>query len=230
VLRIVNSRGVPGTAGVMVRDPSGARLLIANHHVIFGGGASEGEVVWALPPDDEDALPEPRAAAVGTARAGRIGRVTFQGTVYFVDCALIELFDLTRFPDWLRSVLDGPWPAAVAAAHPGAGAIKHGASTGTTQGTIIDAAYPDRPFIEGRSWTAPGQLLIQPRDLDLNFSAPGDSGAALLDEQGRILGLMWGSNSGGQGVACPIEPVLDCLGVALEKSDDVPGVRGRRSA
>jgi hypothetical protein len=228
-LRIVNSRGVPGTAGVMARDHSGARLLIANHHVIFGGGAATGEVVWALPPDDEGAR-EPRAAALGTARSGRIGRVSFEGAVYFVDCALIELSDLTRFPDWLRSVLDGPWPAAVAAAHPGAGAIKHGPSTGTTLGTIIDAAYPDRPFIEGRSWTAPGQLLIQSRDPELNFSAPGDSGAALLDEQGRILGLMWGSNSGGQGVACPIEPVLDCLGVALEKSDDVPGVRGRRSA
>ena len=230
VLRIVNSRGVPGTAGVMVRDPAGGRLLIANHHVIFGGGASAGETVWALSPDDEDPLLDPRAAALGTARSGRIGRVTFQGTVYFVDCALIELFDDTRFPEWLRSALDGPWPTALAAAHPGAGAIKHGSSTGTTEGTIVDAAYPDRPFMEGRSWAAPRQLLIQSRDPELNFSAPGDSGAALLDEQGRILGLMWGSNTGGQGVACPIEPVLDCLGVVLGKPDDATGVRGRRSA
>jgi hypothetical protein len=70
------------------------------------------------------------------------------------------------------------------------------------------AGQPSRRF-RGRWRTAPAQLLVDPRSRDLNFATPGDSGAALVDEQGRVVG----SNANGQGVyvsrkvpACDLAP------------------------
>jgi hypothetical protein len=80
---------------------------------------------------------------------------------------------------------------------------------------VADVAYPDRPGIEGRVYEAPNQLLVRPRRGEETFSAPGDSGAFLLDERGFVVGLMWGCNANGEGVACPIAPVLECLGVSM---------------
>ena len=52
-LRIASARGVPGTAGALVADGSGRLLLLANYHVVFGGGAAAGDPVWAIPPGCE---------------------------------------------------------------------------------------------------------------------------------------------------------------------------------
>lgn len=208
-VRIVNARGVPGVAGALVRDTWGVTYLLASHHVVFGGGAEEGDTVWALPP--VAGLDEP--VLLGCARRGRLGLVEFAGETWFVDGALIELDDAPDWPPWLREALTGPWPTAAAQAKPGAAVHKRGTATGLTRGTLLDVAYPDRPFIDGREWTAPGQLLVASRDPDRAFSAPGDSGAPLLDERGHMVGLLWGATAAGDGVACPAEPLLHHLGV-----------------
>jgi len=79
----------------------------------------------------------------------------------------------------------------------------------------VDVAFPDAPFIEGREWIATSQLLVDSLDPQLNFTARGDSGATLLDGAGHVVGLVWGATMHGQGLACPIQPVLDCLSVSL---------------
>jgi hypothetical protein len=182
---------------------------------MLGGGAVIGDRVWAIPPESEDdEAGEP--VCLGRASSGQIGRVTSGDETYFVDCAVVAIADESSFPAWLRAVLaDNPWPSETAAAESGMRVFKCGATTEFTEGVMVDVAYPDHPFIDGRSWSAPGQLLVDSRDPELNFSAPGDSGASVLDERGRIVGLLWGSTANGQGIACPIEPVLDCLGVKL---------------
>lgn len=213
-LRIASAHGVPGTAGALVVGADGLRCVLTNHHVMFGGGAVVGDRVWALAPEDE-IYQAREAVCLGRARSGQIGRVTFNDETYFVDCAVVAIADETLFPVWLKSVLSETWPLETAGAEPGMSVFKCGAGTEFTEGTVVDVAYPDHPFIDGRSWSAPGQLLVDSRDPELNFSAPGDSGAALLDGGGRIIGLLWGSTANGQGIACPIEPVLDCLKVTL---------------
>jgi hypothetical protein len=218
LLRIASARGVPGMAAGLAQDLTGALFVLANYHVVFGGGATGGDRVWAVPAEDDHGGGL-EAVCLGRARTGRIGRVTFQGDTYFVDCALVELADKGSFAPWLQCLMNGPWPTEIGAAEPGMSVFKNGATTGFTEGVLVDVAYPDYPFIDGRCWTAPGQLLVDCRDPELNFSAAGDSGAALLDNGGRILGLLWGSNTSGQGVACPIQPVLDCLGVTLTSAD-----------
>jgi hypothetical protein len=209
-LRIANARGVPGTAGPVVTDRAGARFVLANHHVLYGEGAVPGDRVWALPP--EDGHGEHTVAYLGRARGGTIGRVTFRDEAVFVDCALIEL--ASELPEWLAIGTNSE--RGVAAARPGLEVVKHGARTGTTHGVIADVAYPDRPYVEGRVWIAENQLLIESREPDLVFSGPGDSGAGITDELGRIVGLLWGSNANGQGIACPIEAVLHALEVSLD--------------
>jgi hypothetical protein len=226
VLQIVNERGVPGTTAALVSDADGRRYLLANHHLVFGGGGAPGGRVWALPAQSAD--PQ-EAVVIGLARSGNIGRVSFGGEVCFVDCALVELADPAGFPRWLRLVLGDAWPAEAAPADPGIPVVKHGPATGTTRGVILDIEYPDHAVIAGRKWSAPGQLLVGSRDPELIFCAPGDSGAALLDDRGRILGLVWGSNESGQGVACPIGPVLDCLSVTLAPSPTAAGPGPRRT-
>lgn len=212
-LRIASARGVPGTAGAVVEHSSGTRYLLSNEHVVFGGGAELGDPVWAIPPErmDDDVT---GAVLLGRVFSGRIGRVTFEGEDCFVDCALVELVE-SALPAWIAERLDGLAAFETAAPEPGIAVCKSGAATGRTEGVLVDIAYPDYPVIDGRTWSAPGQLLVDSQNPELNFSAPGDSGSALFDVNGRLLGLLWGSNLSGQGVACPIAPVLDCLKVTL---------------
>lgn len=219
-LQIASARGVPGTAGPMVRNRERARLLLANYHVLLGPGASVGDEVWAISPDDSGIAPE--ATPIGRVLCGHLGTVSFANEVYFVDCALIELSDSFEIAQWLRAALVAITRSSqITTGVPGMRLSKNGAATGRTEGVLVDVAYPDRPFIADRGWEAPRQLLVDSRDPELNFSAPGDSGAALFDDRGRVVGLLWGSNGTGQGIACPIGPVLDCLGVALPSTLDL---------
>jgi hypothetical protein len=213
-LAIANANGLPGTAGLIVVDAEGARAVLTNHHVVFAGGAAIGDRVWALPSVTDGHDPAD-VVCLGRTRAGRIGRITFTGETCFVDCALVRMENEELFPTWLIASLADLYVTEVANAEPGLPVIKCGATTGLTAGMIADVAYPDHPYIGDRWWKAPGQLLIDSRDGELNFSAAGDSGAAVLDEQGRVVGLLWGSNANGQGISCPIAPVLDCLGATL---------------
>lgn len=216
LVRLVNSRGVPGTAGPLVRDAHG-RFLLCNHHVIFGCGAAVGDCVWALAGDD---LGGSSAVLVGHARRSQFGRVSYRGELVFVDCALVEIVAAEDLPVWLRSAVAGSAiPAGVGRAATGHLVCKHGAATGITEGRIADAAYADLQQLDDRTAPAPLQLLVDSVDEQLNFSAPGDSGAALLDDAGRVVGLLWGCNFRGQGIACPIEPVLAALGVLLEATE-----------
>jgi len=210
-LRFANARGVPGTAGLLVRGRDGAALLLTSHHVVFGDGAVEGDRVWALPEEGEGA----GAVRLGRALRGVLGRVSVGPAACFVDCALIAL-DAGDRPAWLAGALAAlERPRASAAAAAGQAVRKHGAATGVTEGVVRDVGYADRPFIAGRVWEAPGQLLIAARDAELNFSAPGDSGATVVDHDDRVVGLLWGCNGNGEGIACPIAPVLVCLEVGL---------------
>jgi hypothetical protein len=206
-LTIASANGVPGTAAAIC-EADGTLCLLTNHHVAHGGGSEEGAPVWALPPDP---FADGRPVRLGSVRRGVLGRVTFRGEVYFVDCALVTLVAPASLPEWLQLSLNDMYYAGLACADAGLRVTKCGPVTGFTEGVIVDASYPDTPFIEGRSWTATGQLLVESSDPELNFAAEGDSGAALRDDAGRLAGVIWGVNANGQAIASPIRPVLDCL-------------------
>lgn len=214
MLAIANARGVPGTVAVLVRMRDGRRGLLSCFHVLFGRGAGEGDTVWALVDSPRGA----RRVALGKTVRGMLGRVTHEGRVVFVDCALAVLADALDLPEVVTGDLGSIAGARAATPRVGAAVTKRGPVTGETRGTVVETDHFDSPFVEGRAYEAPAQLRIRPDgDDDECFSGAGDSGAAVIDEDGGVVGLLWGSNAAGEGIACPLRPVLDHLDVELEE-------------
>jgi hypothetical protein len=57
---------------------------------------------------------------------------------------------------------------------------------------------------------------LKPLDQNKVFSADGDSGAVVVDAANKAIGLLWGTNVRGEGIACPIAPVLYAMNITLE--------------
>lgn len=209
--RIANSRGVPGTLGcVAVARHDGSAVLLTNHHVLFGAGAAERDPVWLV--EDREGILSFRE--VGRSLYGRLGTVRHLGAEHYVDCAVGTLAGLSPVPQRRLRLADLPPGDEEVPPAPGDRVRKTGWATGTTEGVVVDVAYPDVALVEGRAYPAPRQLLVRPAEGAAGpFSAEGDSGAVLRDEGGRAVGLLWGVNHRGESVACHIGPVLEVLGI-----------------
>jgi hypothetical protein len=211
--RIVNARGVPGTLGccAWTRDTA-ERVLVGSWHVLFGEGARSGDGIYIVQEG------QPQYALIAHARGGTLGPVAYDGATYHVDAAIA----LCR-EDAARRRLNPPNPVSPrSACWASAGDVvhMHGAASGTTSGIVVDVAYPDLAMIEGRPIDAPGQILVRPAEGDAvaPFAAIGDSGAVLIDSNARAVGLLWGSNGRGEGIACHLLPALEALNVTLALS------------
>jgi hypothetical protein len=206
--RIANARGVPGTVGGLVTAPADGAMLLSSHHVLFGAGAESEEPVWSVGEREKG----PDFRRVGIASRGRLGTVMHKGDEYHVDCALARLDRSSRLGR--RRALRPAPPRPLRA---GDRVFKLGGATGATEGVVVDAEHPAVAELDGRTHAAPRQILVRPRAGAAPFSAPGDSGAALRDVDGTIVGLIWGATDRGESLACHIGPVLDCLGVRLAR-------------
>lgn len=214
---IANSQGVPGTLGCRAWvQRTGQPLLLSSHHVLFGKNAQRGDRVWHVRPGAAAHRYHPIARNL----EGRAETIRYDGQPYFIDAAVAAL-------DPLRATESIASPARRAVATLGQLVVKHGATTGRTTGRIIDICYPDRWFAHEQSRDAPGQLLIAPADASPPgetrgpsdarpaFCHTGDSGSVVRDDTGAVVGLLWGSNARGEGVACHIGPVLQVLRIGL---------------
>ena len=209
-VRIVNARGIPGTLGCFALTLDDRRLVfLTSHHVVFGDGAREQQPIW-IAAEGKD-LPFRRLAR---ARHGRCGPVTHAGTIVFVDCATVELNEPAPPAGW-RVVEDSKGQAPPLAA--GDPVTKTGATTGTTHGTVVETEFSERVRLNGRTHEARGQILVRPSVPGSPFTADGDSGAVLRNRDGSIVGLLWGADPRGYGLACPIDPVLRVLHVCLAR-------------
>ena len=189
--RIVSSRGIPGTAGALARTRhDGRRVLLTTWHVLFGDDEEGGEVFVG-------------EEAAGRALYGKLGLVQLDGDEVHVDCAVASYEG--RCNDL---------PRGHASARAGQPVTKHGAATGITRGVIVSVDFANDVLVGGRTYRASRQILVRSSD-GTPFSAEGDSGALLLDENERAVGLLWGANTSGEGVACPIAPVLYAMNITL---------------
>ena len=194
---IAGVRGVPGTAGCLARTLHEKRLvLITTQHVLVDAGGRGGAPVSVIERAANAQVRQP----IGTAGWSRRGTVQFDGGAVHVDCGVVELVESLLN----THVIDD----AIALPRAGARVTKVGAATGTTEGVITDAAYGAHARIDGREHSAPRQIRVRSMTRDRPFSAPGDSGAILRDETGALVGLLWGATQAGDGIACPIAPVL----------------------
>jgi hypothetical protein len=202
--RIANSRGVLGTLGCFALSLEDRRpLLLTSEHVLFGGGGREGEPVWM-------AEAESRQRA-GTTRHGRRGLVRYGGHEVHLDCASAELD-----PDIARTLDLQPEPAGdmVEREQP---VQTVGHTTGAVRGTVFESDYQGVARIAGRDFQTRGQILVRPEKPGMAFNAAGDSGAALRTADGKIVGIVWGATPAGEGLACPIAPVLWVLHLELAR-------------
>jgi hypothetical protein len=94
---------------------------------------------------------------------------------------------------------------------------KVGPGTGATDGVLLDDRHVERVRFGFVEMPVPNQLLIRSKRQGSHFASHGDSGALVCDDQGRAVGLLWGADGAGRGVACPIGPVLDQLNVTFEE-------------
>lgn len=203
---IANAKGIPGTLGCLALTRDDDRLVfLTSHHVLFGVGAKEQNAVWLAARDNRDSM-----QPVARTRHGRCGTVTDSGTDIFVDCAVAEV-DPRLVPQEYRIVPEGGGSTPV----PGDRVSKTGAGTGRTEGIVVDTNYTDTIRVAGRKITAAGQILARPVVPGDIFSASGDSGAVLRSADGAVIGLLWGVDARGFGLACPIAPVLWVLHLYL---------------
>jgi hypothetical protein len=140
--------------------------------------------------------------------------VVSDGHRYFVDCAVVRVdADLS----WDARVA-GRRITGVVCAYRGMRVWKLGACSGETSGIVVDDRHEESAHVGMGYEVVPNQLLIQsiPAAGRNRFSDGGDSGAILLDEEARAVGLLWGASPSGYALACPIGPVLEALGIDLE--------------
>lgn len=201
--RIANCKGIPGALGCLAYSlHTGQRVILSNWHIMFGKGAVKGDKIWLVETNgDKEKLHD-----IGRVINGRIGSIKFGSKNIYVDCA-ISSFTGER-------ITGMPAPKAHANAQPGEQVYKYGPVTGFTTGTVVTTTYNDTALLDEQTYDAPGQLLIKSEN-GYPFSGAGDSGAVVLNADNKVIGLLWGTNKKGEGLACPIEPVVDVLNIAF---------------
>ncbi|MGJ3246517.1 MAG: hypothetical protein ACFE0I_10625 [Elainellaceae cyanobacterium] len=214
---IVNQYGVPGTLGCFAYlGKDNTRVLLSSYHVLFGKGGKRRENVQLVKNGQGH---QPEFFVLGKTLAGKVGTVDYCGAPYYIDCAVAEIS-----PNWqINTCVPSAKTAirGVATAELGSRVRKISGLTGITEGIVTDINYPDEAYVGSRVWEAPNQILIKPvmhignSDDKPRFSTPGDSGAAILNEDNKIIGLQWGCNGKGEGVACHIEPVIQFLNLEI---------------
>ena len=211
--RIANSRGVPGTLGCIAYTlHDGRPVLLSTWHVLFGNDAREESAVWLL----DEFGDGHRFSGIGKTLYGKIGTLQFAGEDYYVDCAVASCTQVTPvLANQTRTALTTV-VAGYEAARLGSVVTKTGAATGVTRGTVVDVRYSDSTFVKGSAYSKPRQMLVRPLEGHDVFSAEGDSGALIVDASNKAVGLLWGTNVRGEGVACPIAPVLYAMNITLD--------------
>jgi len=122
-----------------------------------------------------------------------------------VDAALARPLDPAQF---VAEIFKIGWPRGVHQATLGTRVQKTGRTTGHTQGTITQIEVTTSVDYNGRMATFTNQLMAS------GMSAGGDSGSAILDEDGLVVGLLY-AGSGQATLINPIQTVLNLLKVEL---------------
>ncbi len=205
-----HANGDSGTFGCTVKDAAGAKYLLSCNHVIaaMNGGVKGSDAVW-----------QPGAGNGGNS-ASRIGVLydyayisTGGATGNRIDAALCKPDTMGDAAVTVKGI--GPL-AGVQSAPLGAAVRKSGAKTGLTKGKIrmrnvsILVDYPG-----GVQALFDGQLGIISTSSG-NFSAQGDSGSVVVDDQDRAVGLVISALSGVDlTIANPMADVLGHFNVSI---------------
>ncbi|MDO1444630.1 hypothetical protein Q0590_00125 [Rhodocytophaga aerolata] len=214
-----------GTLGCFVTLTGDTKVhLLTNHHVIIGMNGAVGNLVGH--PDAPSVCCCCACGDIGKITAGQVGVVTPPvGTPNIVDAAIAILHgqnagddEETRFTNKIINI--GPVFGS-AAPIPGDIVRKRGRTTHFTEGTIdiinhsptVNYGTEDNPI----HITYVNQIRVKPNAPYPRFSAPGDSGSAIVNNLNQVVGLHF-SGSGDLSIANRITQVIDRLGIAVMSS------------
>ncbi|WP_174768626.1 trypsin-like peptidase domain-containing protein, partial [Cellulomonas biazotea] len=210
-------RSVNGTLGVVVTERhTGRALALTNWHVAAGDGLEDVGSQWVQP-----------ARADGARPGDQIGQLVRGTLTDRIDAAVVALAPGAR---WVPGIVGIGAVTGSAKAVAGSVVRKHGRTTGLRTGRVVSTDFTTSvDFGPGIGWrTLRDQLRVEPEPGQTSFSAGGDSGSAVVDEDGKVVGLLWaGEHDGSYSVANPIDAVLGTLGVDVATP---ASVRARRAA
>ena len=218
-LPVSATRGLAGTAGAITREPATGRLLLlgAGHVMTSGQDAA----LWQPTPCVKSGC---TCNQVGSVERARQGCVEHAGHQYFVDVAVATIE--ADVP--LDTRIAGVAIVGVTRAERGMRVWKLGAATGRTEGVVLDERHVEIARTAAGDVRAVNQILIRALGGRPVFSLVGDSGALVMDEKNRAVGMLWGASPSGDAVACHLEPALDALAieVAAEVTRGAPALPG----
>jgi hypothetical protein len=194
-----------GALGALVLERGTRRpLLLGADHVLRANNRSQR--VWQPAPCGEHGC---ECNVVARVLRGKRSIVQWREHWYYIDAAVAALESDVEFV-----------PSVVRAKRASAGlrVSKVGPATGTTTGIVADTNHVDNVRFGLIAGAVPNQILIRPHAPHESFAANGDSGALVCDESGCAIGLLWGADGWGRGVACPIGPVLEQLSIDFQEA------------
>lgn len=224
-----------GTLGCLVTR-GGETFILSNNHVLANSNlAKRGDAILQPGPYDGGTLPADLVATLedfvpvvlgeqesgcafarGTARFlsdaarlvgsdARLKAVTVQRTENLVDAAIARPVS----PDAVtREILGIGAPTGVAEAELGMRVRKSGRSTGLTSGEITQIDVTADIDYDGKTARFTDQIMAGA------MSQGGDSGSAVLDDEGRVVALLF-AGSDSATLANRIQPVFEALKVEL---------------
>lgn len=191
-----------GTFGALVTANGRIELLSNSHVLALSGKAKKGDAILA--PARDDGGESPRDVIAHLSKFKRF--VTGGAFVNKADCALATPV-LERLDDFKSAVPRVGVPSGTITAKRGMKIVKVGRTTGRTFGVVQDTHFR---FV--LKYQGVGNVGFTDQVLCSRYSAPGDSGALVIDrESGCATGLHFASAPEGS-VFSPIAAVLQALG------------------
>jgi hypothetical protein len=197
-----------GTLGCLARNnEDGKWVILSNAHVLTANAAKPGDRIYQPAPAEIPAIsskelplrPADDGNVVGSIVRAVINEKVDAGIAAVDEQAVngsllneINGLSVNGIPHY--NVIVGQSTAVA-----GQIVFKVGEVSGRTEGRIVDVNYPATTFfIEDKQYTFKGQIAIQSVDPTHHFSEKGDSGAAIIDKDNRIVGLMFANNGNAQ--------------------------------
>ena len=207
---------IVGSIGCFVKKGT-KTFILSNNHVVAGENRGkkndrilqEGAVQFNIAQN---------VASLGTfvpIQFSPAGASVLKGNVVFndIDAGLAQLVSGTKAKNQYLSGRKEKPPSSIGVAKRDELVSKVGRTTGPTHGKITSIATIVGP-VEYDGKPAWFRNSIEIEGIGMQFSDHGDSGSAIVNEQGELVALLYAGN-GTQTYACPIDAVLGALGVTL---------------
>lgn len=208
-----------GTLGCFVTLPGGGTAALSNNHVLAGENRGVKQQDRILQPGNLTFVGAQHVATLtdfvplnpspATARPAR-GNVVFNAA----DAAVAELAAGVNFTQGYLPLRNLPNPVGVGTPRVGDVVYKVGRTTGLTHGTVtaVGAVVGPVGYAPGNCWFN-DQFEVTGVNGTL-FSDQGDSGSAILNAAGEVVGLLFAGN-GTHTYATPIQAALGLLNCTL---------------